>query len=233
MISSLEQRRALLAGVPLFATVSPEILKELAARSSTVQLAPHDSLFLKGDAGERLYVVISGLIRVGAVSPEGREVTYSVLGPGELLGEIAVLDGGERSADATAMEESLLLSLERRDILTILDRSPAQALRLISVLCHRVRRADEMLDDVVFMSLPSRLAKHLLKLGEMRGSGQEKAGPVEIRFSQQELSEHLAISRESVNKVLSKWEEAGIVKLGRGRISVVRVALLQEIASPT
>jgi CRP-like cAMP-binding protein len=131
------------------------------------------------------------------------------------------------------MEESLLLSLERRDILAILDRHPAQALRLLKVLCNRVRRADELLEDVVFMSLPSRLAKHLLNLGQMVGAGQAKAGPAEIRLSQQEVAEHLGISRESVNKVLSKWEEAGIVSLGRGRITLNRTALLQEIATPT
>jgi CRP-like cAMP-binding protein len=232
MSTSLQQRRDLLAGTSLFSSASPELLAELAAKVSTVVLAQYDTLFLKGDLGERLYVVVSGLIRVGTISPEGREVTYCVLGPGELLGEIAVIDGGERSADATAMEESLLLALERRDILSILGRHPAQALRLLKVLCQRVRSADELVQDLVFMSLPSRLAKHLLTLGQIMVAGQKKTGPTEIRLSQQELAEHLGISRESVNKVLSKWEEGGIVTLGRGRIILDRAATLREIASP-
>jgi CRP-like cAMP-binding protein len=232
MSSTLQRRRELLAGTPLFSAASPELLTELAERVSTVRLAPHESLFLKGDPGERLYVVISGMIRVGTMSPEGREVSYGVLGPGDLLGEIAVLDGGERSADAKALEESQLLALERRDVLSVLDHHPAQALKLLQVLCHRIRRADELLDDVIFLSLPGRLAKHLLTLSQMAGSGEKKTGLAEVRLSQQVLSEHLGISRESVNKVLSKWEEAGIVTLGRGRITLNRTAVLQQIASP-
>ncbi len=231
MSNPLQERRMLLAETPLFSSAPPDLLTELAARASTVQLAQHESLFLKGDPGERLYVVISGMIRIGTMSPEGREISYGVLGPGDLLGEIAVLDGGERSADAKAIEESLLLALERRDVLSVLDRNPAQALKLLKVLCHRIRRADELLDDVVFLSLPGRLAKHLLALGQM--AGEKKGGPMEVCLSQQVLAEHLGISRESVNKVLSKWEEAGIVTLGRGRIALNRTAVLQQIASLT
>jgi CRP-like cAMP-binding protein len=155
------------------------------------------------------------------------------MGPGDLLGEIAVLDGGERSADAKAMEKSLLLALERHDILSALDRNPAQALHLMKVLCHRIRRTNDLLDDLVFLALPGRLAKHLLTLGQMTVAIENKTGPAEVCLSQQVLAEHLGISRESVNKVLCRWEKASIVTLGRGRITLNRTAVLQQIATPT
>lgn len=225
------KRRDLLAGTPLFGSIEIELLTELADRVSLIQIAAYESLFQKGDPGERMYVVVSGLIRIGAISPEGREVTYGMLGPGELLGEIAVLDGGERSADATAMENTQLLALERRDVLAFLDHHPGQAVKLMKVLCQRIRRADALLEDVVFLSLPSRLAKHLLALAATKGGAGSQGGR-EIRLSQQEIAEHLGISRESVNKVLSKWEEGGMVSLGRGRITINNQTALQDVASP-
>ncbi|HMA48913.1 MAG TPA: Crp/Fnr family transcriptional regulator [Magnetospirillaceae bacterium] len=231
MSRSLQNRRDLLAETKLFGSASADLLSNLAARASMVTLAPNESLFMKGDPGDRLYVVVSGLIRIGAMSPEGKEVSYGVLGPGEVLGEIAVLDGRHRSADAKAIEPSQLLALERSDVLSFLSSHPDQALHLLKLLCDRIRRADELLDDIVFLSLPSRLAKHLLTLEQIVGTPVEKKAAPEIRLSQQVLGEHLGISRESVNKVLSKWEEAGIVGLGRGRITLVRVDSLREIAS--
>ena len=168
---------------------------------------------------------------MATLRPDGREVSYGVLGPGAVLGEIAVIDGGQRSADAKAMEPSLLLALERRDVLAFLHKNPGQALHMMEVLCGRIRRADELLDDMVFMSLPSRLAKHLLTLEDIVGTPGAAPGKSEVRLSQQVLAEHLGISRESVNKVLSKWEEAGFVTLGRGRIVLDRREALEEIAA--
>ena len=226
-----KSRQDLLAQTGLFSSAPREMLAGLAARASTIELAANEMLFMKGDSGERLYIVASGFIRIGAMSPEGREVSYGVLGPGAVLGEIAVIDGGKRSADAKATEPTTLLSLDRRDVLAFLHDHPGQALELLKIICGRLRSADEMLDDVVFLSLPNRLAKHLLTLEEIVGSNDRSRGKREIRLSQQVLAEHLGISRESVNKVLSKWEEAGIVSLGRGRIVLERAEKLREIAS--
>ena len=231
MNGSTRSRQDLLAQTGLFSTAPRELLSDLAARASTVVLSPNEILFMKGDPGDRLYIVATGAIRIGAMSPEGREVSYGVLGPGAVLGEIAVIDGGERSADAKAIEPTTLLSIERRDVLAFLHNHPAQALELLKLLCGRIRSADEMLDDVVFMSLPNRLAKHLLTLEQIVGMTDRAAGRTEVRLSQQMLAEHLGISRESVNKVLSKWEEIGIVSLGRGRIGLERMEELREIAA--
>ena len=232
MIDLPPNRRELIARTKLFSNIPGPLLDELAEKVNLVRVGANETLFMKGDLGERLYIVVSGLIRIGTISIEGREATYAILGAGELLGEIAVLDGGERSADATAMEASELLVLERRDFLAFLNRHPAQAIHLLTVLCNRIRRADELLEDVVFMSLPCRLAKHLLAFSSAASPNPNKASLVEIRLSQKEVAEHLGISRESVNKILCKWEEAGLVHLGRGRITLKNLAALKELAAP-
>ncbi|CAA7616963.1 cAMP-binding protein-catabolite gene activator and regulatory subunit of cAMP-dependent protein kinase [Candidatus Terasakiella magnetica] len=232
MTEVVTRRREMLARTPLFAAIPPALLDELAVKAKTIKVEGREILFSKGDPGDRLYLVSKGMIRIGVLSAEGREVTYGMIQPGELFGEIAVLDGGVRSADATAMEDCELLALERRDVLGFLDRHPSQALHLLKVLCNRVRRADDLLEDIVFLSLPSRLAKHLMMLGGLLGTREKAQGPITIRLSQQEVADHLGISRESVNKVLSKWEQAGIVALGRGQITLTKSAALDEFISP-
>jgi len=224
------RRREMLANTPLFASVPTELLDELAAKAKMVRVEAREILFSKGDPGDRLYLVAKGLIRIGVLSSEGREVTYGLIKPGQLFGEIAVLDGKERSADATAMEATELIALERKDVHAFLHKHPVQALHLIEVLCDRIRKADNQLEDMVFLSLPSRLAKHLLMLEQTLG--QKKAGgPSTIKLSQQEIADHLGISRESVNKVLSKWEQAGIVTLGRGQIALNKMPALEGLTS--
>lgn len=232
MIESVIRRREMLSRTPLFAAVPASMLDELAAKTRTIRVSAREQLFAKGDPGDRLYLVAQGVIRISALSPEGREVTYGLIKAGELFGEIAVLDGGRRSADATALEPSELLALDRRDVVDFIDRHPILALHLLRVLCERLRRADDLLEDVVFLSLPGRLAKHLVVLAATMSSREVPDAAPTIRLSQQELADHLGISRESVNKVLSKWEQAGMVALGRGQITVNKLDALQELAQP-
>ena len=115
----------LLGATPLFSAATPEELAALAMRARPVKLPPRGLFFSRGDPGTQLFVLASGLMRIGVVSPEGREVTYGLIRPGEVFGEIAVIDGGPRSADATAMEESELIAIERRDLMAFLERRPA------------------------------------------------------------------------------------------------------------
>jgi CRP-like cAMP-binding protein len=209
---------SLLGATPLFEAVPPDELAPLAARARSVKLPARGLLFSRGDPGAHLYVLASGLIRIGVVSPEGREVTYDLIRPGELFGEIAVLDGGPRSADATAMEESELISIDRRDLMAFLEQRPAHCVRLLTIVCQRVRAADALIEDLFFLAATNRLAKHLLTLSETVGD--KSSGDVIIRVSQQEVADHIGISRERVNKLLTKWEQAGLVGLWRGRITL-------------
>ncbi len=210
----------LLAATPMFHGVPEAQLGALVRQARTLRLGPREVLFSKGDPGESLYLVMSGRVRVGAVSVDGREVTYALIGPGQMFGEIALLDGGPRSADATAAESSELLVIERRDILAFIRANADYGLRLIEMLCGRLRHANELLEDTVFLSLPSRMAKQLLNLSDTVGERLPQDEGVTVRMSQQAVADHMGISRESVNKVLSKWEQLGLVSLWRGQITI-------------
>ena len=222
-------RRDLLARTPMFEGVPADQLDALAAHAMPIKLAARETLFCKGDTGDRLYLVTEGTIRVGVVSADGREVTYGLIRPGNLFGEIAVLDNGERTADASALEPSKLLAFERRHVVELLARNPDCMLRLVTVLCQRIRQADQLLEDIFFLSLPSRLAKHLLALSDLLGEESRTGDSVTIRMSQQAVADHMGISRESVNKVLSKWEQSGLVSLWRGQIKIHDRKRLDEL----
>ncbi|MGE5503866.1 MAG: Crp/Fnr family transcriptional regulator [Actinomycetota bacterium] len=228
MTDQIARRRDMLARTPMFGKVPPSHLDSLAGKAKTLTLKAREMLFAKGDPGDRLFVVDKGLIRIGVLSPDGREVTYGLIKPGQLFGEIAVLDGGPRTADASAMEATELLVLERKDVLAFLAEHPSHSLRLIEILCERVRRADELLEDIFFLTLPGRLAKHLLVLGNALGERDGPDGKITIKMSQQEVADHMGITRESVNKVLSKWEQAGLVGLWRGRITLHDTDALED-----
>jgi CRP-like cAMP-binding protein len=213
-------RLQLLAQTPMFEGVPGAQLQTLADRAAAIKLGAREMLFSKGDPGDRLYLVTHGTIRVGVLSADGREVTYGLIRPGQLFGEIAVLDNGPRTADASALEASELLAFERRHVLELLAHNPECTLRLVTILCQRIRQADQLLEDIFFLSLPNRLAKHLLALSDMIGEKPAKGDAVTIRMSQQAVADHMGISRESVNKVLAKWEQAGLVSLWRGQITI-------------
>jgi CRP/FNR family transcriptional regulator, cyclic AMP receptor protein len=220
MTDTSVRNRQLLAATAMFQGVPDSQLDALARQARTLRLGPREALFSKGDPGDSMYLVMSGRVRVGVVSVDGREVTYALIGPGQMFGEIAILDGGPRSADATAAEPSELLVIERRDILAFIRANGDYGLRLIEMLCARLRHANELLEDTVFLSLPSRMAKQLLSLSDAVGERQSKDESVTIRMSQQAVADYMGISRESVNKVLSKWEQVGLVSLWRGQITI-------------
>jgi CRP/FNR family transcriptional regulator, cyclic AMP receptor protein len=221
----------LLAVTPLFTGASAADISALAERAHRVKLPAKSTLFRKGDVGDRLYLLIKGMINIGAVSADGRDVAYALIGPGEIFGEIAVLDGGPRTADATALHDCELLAIERRDLLAFFDRSPVHATRLLEVLCKRIRSSDRLLESLFFLAAPSRLARHLVMLSDTIGqdSSDGSDSDITIHLSQQQVADHVGISREMVNKILAKWEQAGLVALWRGKITVKNLEALDNL----
>lgn len=207
----------LLQGIPLFEGLPRPALEALLERARMVALPERRFLFHKGDTGDSMFVVAKGLIRIGVVAPDGRQVSYALIRPGQLFGEIAVFDGGCRTADASAMADSTLLALSRSEVTDFLVAHPAYALRLIGVLCQRVRNADQLIEDILFQTLPVRVAKHLLVLSEVRGAGSSSG---QVRISQQDMAAEIGTSRESINRLFCKWEQAGVVALWRGGVTI-------------
>jgi CRP-like cAMP-binding protein len=203
----------LLGANPFFAGLGPEALDAVAALCVTKSFAAGETLFLKGDPGDALYAVRRGQIRIATGTDDGRRLTLNLLGSGDVFGEVALLDGRSRTADAVAAEATELFMVRRRDFLDLLERQPAVAIRLIEFLCERIRWMSERMEEAVLMPLPARLSKRLLALAEDYGT--------ELQVSQEELAVFVGSTRESVNRQLQTWRRQGMVELGRSRIRIL------------
>jgi len=203
---------------PLFADLGAEALKRIAALCHTQHLSSGETLFQKGDEGNALYGIRRGQIRIETGASDGARLTLNFQGAGDLFGEIAVLDGRSRSADAVAAEATELFVLRREDLLAYLEREPKVAIRLIELLCARLRQVSERMEESMLQSLPVRMARRLCALAEDYGS--------EVHISQEQLGIYVGAARESVNRQLQQWRRDGILELKRGRIGLLNLKRL-------
>jgi CRP/FNR family transcriptional regulator, cyclic AMP receptor protein len=205
---------------PLFADLGAEALKRIAALCHTQHLVAGETLFQKGDEGNTLFGIRRGQIRIETGAADGTRLTLNFQGAGDLFGEIAVLDGRTRSADAVAAEPTELFVLRREDLLAYLEREPKVAIRLIELLCARLRQVSERMEESMLQPLPVRMARRLCALAEDYGS--------EVHISQEQLGIYVGAARESVNRQLQLWRRDGILELKRGRIELLN---LKKLAS--
>src|ERR1700759_3008639 len=207
---------------PLFADLGQDELQRLSNLCHTQHLTPGEVLFQKGDAGNALFGVRRGQIRIETGAPDGSRLTLNFMGAGDLFGEVAVLDGQARTADATAGEATELFVLRREDFLNFLEREPKVAIKIIQLLCQRIRWQSERMEESVLQPLPVRLARRLCALAEDFGS--------EVHISQEQLGIFVGAARESVNRQLQTWRKDGIVDLQRGRIMLHNMTKLTAVA---
>lgn len=222
-------KRALLRAHPFFKDVGDTVIDLLAMRAVTRNVKKGTLLFRKGDPGPRLYAVCAGKVRISAPSEDGKDTIFRLIPAGEIFGEIAFLDGGERTADAIVVEDGELMMIERRDFVPLLQKYPELATRLIEILCRRLRRTSEQVEDVVFLGLSDRLAKALLQLFENAPNTPSARGL--IRITQREISQMIGVSRESANKQLREWERRKWLKLERGGVVILAPESLDAIVS--
>lgn len=221
-------RRELLSSVSIFASLGESEIDKLLQVTTTKRLDTKEVLFRKGDPGKQLYGILSGRLKVMATAADGKELVFNLMGPGELIGEIALMDSDVRSATVVAVEPSELLTLHRRELFPFLECHPKVAIHLAAVLAGRLRRLSEHTEDALFLPLPSRMAKTLVAL--VASYGHEGEGAVDIRLAQQDLADMVGTTRESVNKQLRAWEEEGLVTLKRARVRVNDPEALRVIA---
>jgi CRP/FNR family transcriptional regulator, cyclic AMP receptor protein len=222
-------RRAALLASELFQVMRPAELDEILKLASERRYRRGQAIFQKGDNGSSMMAVLRGRVRVSSVSSEGKEVTLNVINPGQVVGEIALLDGEPRSADCTATDDTLLLVLERRQFLPYLQNNPDLTLRMLAVLCRKLRRTSNALEELALFDLPGRLARVLLNLSEDYGRPDKDGTRIDLKLSQRDLSNLVASSRESVNKQLRAWREHGTVDLQAGYIVLRRPAELRRL----
>jgi len=213
----------------LFGKLSPNEIDTLISYSRVERYRAGREIFAKGSPGQSLMAVLRGSVKISSLSVGGKEVVFAIYNEGDIFGDMSVLDGGERSADATAMTDCELLVLSRRDILPLLERRADLCMILLKVLCHRLRQTSEQVEDVVFRHLESRVAKALLQLVERVGLRALNSPSVELHVSQRELGSMAGGSRESVNKILQNWHRQGLIDISKGSIIIRNVEAIERL----
>ena len=161
---------SIISRIPLFEGLSPEEQEELRAMMTQTTLRRGETLFNEGDSGDRLYILLSGKVKLGHASADGRENLLAVLGPGEIVGELTLFDPGPRSTTATAVAPTELLTLDHNQLMTFVESHPQLAKDMLRALAQRLRRTNTALADLVFSDVPGRVAKALLDLADRFGS---------------------------------------------------------------
>jgi CRP-like cAMP-binding protein len=220
--------QALLSKCGLFQRLGPSERVALFTRARVRRFSAQETIFLMGSPGESMVTVLDGTIRISVPSADGREIVLAILGPGEICGEIALLDGKARTADARAATDCSVMVLERRDVLAFFTQHPDAWARLVEVLCERVRAVDQQMSEFALSPVPVRLAKALLRLAT--SEGQEGNGrATRVHLTQRELGNVIGATRESVNKYLGAWQREGVVRIGDRLITIADRAALTNL----
>ena len=214
----VRDKLSLLRNHPLFSDLPPAVIEHLGSYMKTRKVARGSTIFAKGDPGSGLMGVLAGMVKVSVASSEGKDIVLNIFHEGEIFGEIALLDGRPRTADATAMSDCELIVIERRDFVPFLSDHPDVTIKFIEILCSRLRRTSEQVQDVTFLNLPTRLAKTLLQLTVNPENSTPKR---KVAITQREISQIIGRSRESTNKQLRVWAKRGWIRLERGGVSVL------------
>ena len=226
---SADVRRSLLAKHFLLREADPKTLDQLVAASVVVSYGNRQRIFDKGDDGDRLLGVLAGQVRIYVISSEGRELIMNVIMPGELFGEISLIDGKPRSASAVAIGDTDLLHIRRQDFMTLLKNNGELCLKFMAILCERVRWTSGLLEDASLLDLPSRLAKRLLSLASGIGEKQGDGIRIGVKLSQTDLGNMLGVTREAVNKQLREWKKDGLVDMQDGQMLILDPKALSRV----
>jgi len=216
-------RLRLLAGSAMFSGLPQSLLLRLAVSMTARDYARGASVFRQGDDATAMFAVMAGQVRITVGCADGRGHVLRTLQQGAFFGEIAVLDGQHRTADAIAATKCRLLLLDRHHVLQLIEQQPRVAIQVMAALCERLRATSAQMEGLLFQSLSTRLAALLLEL-----TGSSRTGSVDI--TQAELSELTGVTRESVNKKLRSWQNSGLVKLQPGRIVILDCAGIRRLA---
>jgi len=220
--------RTVVMNTPLFAALDEETAGELLESMDRIHLNRGETVFLEGDPGDSLYIILKGKVKLGRSSADGRESLLTVLGPGEMFGELSLFDPGPRLSSATAVNDTELVSLGHQGLTTFLGDHPEVPMQMLAGLAHRLRRTNEDLSDMVFTDVPGRVAKALLDLAARFGSRVETGIQVTHDLTQEELAQLVGASRETVNKALADFAGRGWIVLGAKSVILVDLERLRR-----
>jgi CRP-like cAMP-binding protein len=225
------EREALLASSFLFEALDAKGRRELAGHARIQHFAAGSAIFRAGTPGYSVMAIAAGTVRISLLTPNAREVVLAELGKGDVFGEVALLDGGERSADATAVTNCRLVVLDRRWVLALLESEPKLAIGLVELLCARIRRSDARMLEFSFLDLPARLARTLIR-ATTPPAGSDARPIAKLALSQTVLANMVGGARENVNRCLRNWQRAGVVELKGGWLIVLDRAALEALCEP-
>jgi len=218
----------LLTQIPLFKSLAPQDLAELAELLREQKVKKGEVLFRKGSEGTTLYIIKEGAIKIVLPSRLGEEMIVTIFTEGDFFGEMALLDEMPRSADAVAVEPSRLLLLNRSDFLRYLHRNDGAMVTILSSLSKRLRKTDDLLEDTSFLNIPARFAKKLIELGDTFGRKEGDKMEISLRLTQKDLADMVGATRESINKELRILREKGLVTLTEKAIQINDVNRLRR-----
>lgn len=227
--TALDQAHRLLGNCGLFRGLKIDERRAIINRARIRNVRAGERIFSIGAPGDYMAAVLTGTIRITVPSPNGRELLLAILEAGELFGEIALLDGKERTADATANTPSVLAILHRHEVLSFLERNPALWPRIVEILCDRIRHTDVQLAEVALLRLPARLARAILRIASTDPNSAADDKHFRIQLTQQDLANMVGATRESVNKCLSAWQRQGLVHIDGGQIAVADRSRLESL----
>ena len=222
-------RRAALARTQIFQSLSPEDMDAVLQRTIVRRTRRNEIIMRRGDANSGMVVIVSGRVRISVVSEDGKEATLNVLGAGEVLGEMSLLDGEPCSADVTAQEDCTLLVIDRAQFMGLLRANSGLCLHLMALLTRRLRQTNSALEDMALLDLPTRLGRLLARLASDYGVPVRAGTRIEVKLSQKDLSTLVGASREKVNKQIRLWEEEGVLAKDSGRMVIADVRALPAL----
>jgi CRP/FNR family cyclic AMP-dependent transcriptional regulator len=210
----------LLSQVSFLASLGAEDLTALADACQTRTFKPGQALFYEGDPGHALFLIRAGQVKIVGVAGNGQELLLNVYGPGEYLGELALLDDAPRSATATALDRVEALLLYREDFLALIERRPLAARAVMGRLAQMVRRLNEQVQDVIGLDVPGRIAKTLLGLAERQGKVTPEGIRIALPLTREEFAQLVGAARTTVSTVMSGFRERGILSVDREGITL-------------
>ena len=228
--SRAERLLSFLKSHTFFGGLPDASLEALIRKGHTRKFSKGDNIFRRGDPGDSLMVIVSGRIKIANVSADAKEVILNFLEPGDINGEIAVLDGNERSADAIALEDSEILVFLRRDLMPVLTAYPQAMLEIMQTLCQRLRALSAVVEDST-LAMRGRVAKGLLRLAEQHGRTSKDGIRLNLTMSQNDLGKYLALSRENVSRQLRKLKDANVISIEGSQVVITNEADLTAIAA--
>jgi len=216
-----------IARIPLFSAVERDFLESIARNAKRLPCQARDRIVEEGDQAGALFLIAAGYFKAVTISEGGKETLLSIMGPGEVFGELSILDGQTRSATVTALQVGALVIIEQRQLLDLLHSSPVLAIQLLKGLCLRVRDLTRRCGELGSMAVPGRLAQAILRLAELHGHSEGQLVKIPVRISQQDLGALAGATRESVNKQIGAWQIARILCVEDGYLVLNDLAALR------